>query len=90
MISVEIASLRKVFGNGKLLAFADVKFGDAITVKGFTVLEGKHGKFVTPPRKTGTDGRWYDVLLIQDVNVLKEIESKVMEAFDKEKEDSNG
>lgn len=89
MISVEIANLRKVF-RGKVLAFADVKFGGAVTVKGFTVIEGKRGKFVTGPRKCGADGKWYDILAIQSPEVLKEIESKVIEAFDKEKEDSNG
>jgi DNA-binding cell septation regulator SpoVG len=85
MLNVEVVDVRKI-ASGKVKAFVDVKFGDAIVVKGFTVIEGKRGNFVTGPRKAGADGRWYDVMIVQDQEVLKEIESKVLEAFDKEPE----
>jgi DNA-binding cell septation regulator SpoVG len=86
MINVEVVDVRKMV-TGTVKAFVDVRFEGAIVVKGFTVIAGKRGNFVTGPRKVGVDGRWYDVLIIQSPEVLKEIENKVLEAFAKEKED---
>ena len=84
MMNIEVVDLRKVTGDGNLKAFADVKFSDAVIVKGFNVLMGKRGVFVAMPRKASKDGRWFDILTPVNEDVKTEIEKKVLEAYEKE------
>jgi len=84
MTQIEVIDIRKVTGDGNLKAFADLKFGDAVVVRGFNVLKGKKGLFVAMPRKASKDGRWFDILTPVNENVKAEIETKVLEAYEKE------
>jgi stage V sporulation protein G len=83
-MTVEVVDIRKVVGGGSLKAFADVKIGEGFIIKGYTVVEGKNGVFVSGPRKAGKDGRWYDILMPLSDEVRQELEEKVMEAYDRE------
>lgn len=84
MKNIEVVDIRKIAGDGNLKAFVDVKFQDAIIVKGFNVLMGKRGVFVAMPRKASKDGRWFDILTPMNEEVKKEIEDKVLDAYEKE------
>ncbi len=84
MTNIEVVDIRKIIGDGNLKAFADVKFSDTIIVKGFNVLMGKHGVFVAMPRKASKDGRWLDVLTPVNDKVKTQIETKILEAYEKE------
>lgn len=82
-MKVEVADIRKVAGDGNLKAFADVRIGNSILIKGVSVMQGKKGVFVCMPRKASKDGRWFDVLELEDA--LKEkIEEYVLAAYDSE------
>lgn len=81
---VEVADIRLVEGDGALKAFADIKIGERLVIKGFTVMQGKRGVFVSMPRKAGKDGKWYDMITPLDEALKNEIEDKVLEAYDKE------
>ncbi|OIO37111.1 MAG: hypothetical protein AUJ72_05175 [Candidatus Omnitrophica bacterium CG1_02_46_14] len=83
-IDVEVVDMRKIAGDGNLKAFADVKFGGALVVKGFSVMQGKKGVFVSMPRKAGKDGRWFDILTPLNDELKQEFQDKVLEAYDKE------
>ena len=83
MIDIEVVDIRKITGDGKLKAFADVKVGDCLVVKGFCVMEGKNGIFVSMPRKASKDGRWFDVVE-PDESLKRELENKVLESYDRE------
>ena len=82
-MEIEVVDIRKITGDGKLKAFADVKVGDCLVVKGFCVMEGKNGVFVSMPRKASKDGRWFDILE-PDESIKREIENKVLESYDRE------
>lgn len=90
-LGVEVVDVRLGEGEGNLKAFADVRFevaGDAdcegfMVVRGFCVLHGKNGVFVNSPRKATKDGRWFDILEL-DERVKKDVEQKVLEAYKKE------
>ena len=84
MKNIEVVDIRKIAGEGNIKAFADVKFSDAIIVKGFNVLMGKRGVFVTMPRKASKDGRWFDILTPINNEVKAEIEEKILDAYEKE------
>ncbi len=83
-LDIEVLDVRKITGDGNLKAFADVKFADAIIVKGFNVLMGKRGVFVAMPRKASKDGRWFDILTPVNDEVKAEIETKIIEAYEQE------
>ena len=82
-MEVEVVDIRKITGDGKLKAFADVRLGDSIVIKGFCVMEGKNGIFVSMPRKASKDGRWFDVIE-PDESMKRELEDKVLESYDRE------
>lgn len=83
-LDVEVVDIRKIIGDGNLKAFADVKFGGCLVVKGFSVLKGRSGVFVSMPKKASKDGRWFEVLSPVDDRLKREIEDKVLEAYDRE------
>ena len=84
-MDVEVVDIRKIISGGNLKAIADLKLGGCLMVTGFSVMQGKNGIFVSMPRKTSKDGRWFDVLTPTDENLKQDIENKVLEAYDQEK-----
>ncbi len=82
-MDVEVSDIRKIVGDSKLKAFADVKFGGCLTVKGFGVFQGKTEVFMGMPRKVSKDGKWFDTVLAED-DLKAEIEEKVLEAYEQE------
>ena len=83
-MEVEVVDIRKITGDGNLRAFADVKFGDALLVKGFSVMNGKSGLFVAMPRKASKDGRWLDILTFTNEATKNEVVDSILAAYDKE------
>lgn len=82
-MDVEVADIRKMIGDGNCKAIADVRFGGSLVAKGFFVMSGKKGVFVSMPRKMNKDGRWFD-MLEADTDLKREIEEKVLESYDRE------
>jgi stage V sporulation protein G len=83
-MQIEVIDIRKSVSDGNLKAYADVKIGGNLVIKGFAVMNGRKGVFVSMPRKAAKDGRWFDILKPLDESLRKEIEDKVLEAFDRE------
>ena len=82
-MDIEVVDIRKITGDGNLKAFADVRVAGSLVIKGFCVVKGKNGIFVSMPRKASKDGRWFDIL--EPNEVLKhELEDKVLESYDRE------
>ena len=83
-LDVEVTDIRKIVGDGNLKAFASVKVGGSLLIKGFCVMQGKRGVFVTMPRKVSKDGKWFDVMTPTSDDFKQELEEKVLEAYDQE------
>ena len=49
---------------GKLRAFFDVQTDEGFTIKGFKIVEGINGLFVSPPSQKGKDDEYYDTIFI--------------------------
>jgi DNA-binding cell septation regulator SpoVG len=47
-------------GDSKTAAFFDVETAEGITIKGFTLVEGPKGLFVSMPSEKGKDDKYYD------------------------------
>lgn len=82
-MDVEVVDIRKITGDGNVKAFAAVKLADCMVIKGFRVVNGKNGLFVSMPSKASKDGRWFDILEPEE-GLKRDLEDKVLEAFDRE------
>jgi stage V sporulation protein G len=51
-------------GNGKLLAFFDFQTNDEIVIKGFRLVNGTNGMFISPPNDKGKDGKYYESVIL--------------------------
>ena len=49
---------------GKLRAFFDVQTDEGFTIKGFKIIEGINGLFISPPSQKGKDEEYYDTVFI--------------------------
>lgn len=58
---IQVSRIHRIEGESKLKAFADVTFA-GVVVKGFSVVDGSKGLFVSMPRHQGKDGKWYDTV----------------------------
>ena len=45
---------------GKVRAFFDLTTSEGFTIKGFKIIEGINGLFVSMPSQKGSDGEYYD------------------------------
>lgn len=81
-MDIDVVSVRRVDGDGNLKAFVDVRLGGEIIVKGFSVMHGKNGTFVSMPRRAGRDGRWFDILSPLDESWKTRLEEKVLSAYE--------
>ena len=81
MLNFSVKRLYRFDGEGPLKAVADVAIGEEFMVKGFRVVEGKKGIFVSGPQQAGNDGKWYPTAYPLNDEVKKEIDKVVMEAF---------
>lgn len=85
MLDFSVKRLHRFSGEGSLKAIADVAIGGEFLVKGFCVVEGKNGLFVSEPKRPGNDGKWYGMACPLTDEAKKEVERVIMEAFESEK-----
>ena len=89
-VDMEVVDIRKVIGDGKLKAFADVKVGGTLIIKGFRIFDGIKGLFVSMPSRPGKDGKWVETLTPLNDEVKREMECLVLEAYDRETDGVKG
>ncbi len=71
-------------GEDKLKAFASITFDDSFVVRGLKVISGVQGYFVSMPSRKRHDGTFQDVAHPINNETRREIEDKVLDAFEKE------
>lgn len=76
----EVITVHRLEGTGNLKAFADIRIGGAVVVKGCTIMEGKNGTFASMPRRLNRDGRWSDVVVVSD-ELKGHYEQEILKAF---------
>ena len=78
---IEVVRLNRLDGEGPLKAFCDISLFDTLIIKGLRVVNGKNGLFVGLPREQGKDGKWYQTVRPLNREIIKVIESVVLEAY---------
>ncbi len=49
---------------GKTAAFFDIQTDDGIVIKGFRLINGANGLFISSPNDKGKDGNYYDNVIL--------------------------
>ena len=59
---------------GKTAAFFDIQTEDGIIIKGFRIVNGSNGLFISSPDEKGKDGKYYESVILP-----KEMKNKLQE-----------
>ena len=59
-MDVTEVKIRKLDGTGNVLAFADITLYGKYVVRGFKVMTGENGPWVSMPSQRDKDGNWRD------------------------------
>ena len=83
-LHVEVSEMRKVESGTKTKAYADISVNNAILIKGFRVVDGSKGLFVSTPGKQGSDGKWYNSVFLLDEMTKNEVSQAILSAYQDE------
>lgn len=78
---IEVVRLHRFENGGPIKAFCDIQFDDDYVVKGFKLVEGKEGTFVSMPSEVGKNGKWYETFLPLSDEVRTRIQDAIVTAY---------
>jgi len=78
--AISVSRICKLDGDSKLKAFVDVSIS-GIVIKGFSVVDGSKGLFVSMPRHQGKDGKWYNTVYPITKELKQQLSKVVLEAY---------
>ena len=67
---------------GKTAAFFDIQTDDGITLKGFRLVNGSNGLFLSTPDQKGKDGKYYETVILPK-DMKTELEKIAIDEFNK-------
>jgi stage V sporulation protein G len=67
---------------GKTAAFFDIETNDGIIIKGFRIVNGANGLFISAPNDKGKDGKYYDNVILPK-EMKSDVEKQAIEEFNK-------
>ena len=70
-------------GESKTAAFFDIETDEGITIKGFKLVKGPHGLFVSSPQAKGKDNKYYDKVLIPE-DLKKKLNTIAVKKYEEE------
>ncbi|MHB8931468.1 MAG: septation protein SpoVG family protein [Melioribacteraceae bacterium] len=68
--------------NGKMAAFFDIQTPDEIVIKGFRLVNGANGLFISPPDQKGKDGKYYESVILPK-EMKSSLEKLAIEEYNK-------
>ena len=75
-----VSRIYRLEGESKLKAFADISVA-GVVVKGFSIVDGSKGLFVSMPRHQGKDGKWYDTVYPATKELKEQLSQLVLSAY---------
>jgi len=81
---MKIVRMNKLDQNsgGKTAAFFDIQTGEKIIIKGFRIVNGSSGLFVSSPDEKGKDGKYYENVILPK-EMKTELEKLAIEEYNK-------
>ena len=80
---MKIGRMNPYEGESKTAAFFDLETNEGITIKGFKLIKGQHGLFVSAPQAKGKDDKYYDKVVIPD-ELKKELNNMALKKYETE------
>ncbi|MCX7661613.1 MAG: SpoVG family protein [Candidatus Omnitrophica bacterium] len=77
---IKIRRLYKLEGNTNLKAFVDVSIG-GLFIRGMRILEGTNGLFLGMPRYQAKNGRFYNIIYLEDKELKDALTHMILEAY---------
>ena len=84
-MEIEVSRIFKFDGDGPVKAMCDLIVGGKLVVKGFRIVNGKNGMFVSPPREQGKDGKWYERVSFLSDDDKHSMSETVLKVYEDEK-----
>lgn len=69
-------------GSGKTAAFIDIETNDGIIIKGFRLVNGSNGLFLSSPDQKSKDGKYYETVTLPK-EMKTELEKMAIEEYNK-------
>jgi len=66
---------------GKVRAFFDVTTSDGFTIKGFKIIEGINGLFVSLPSQKGNDDEYYDTVWLDSKELRDQLNQVAIDHY---------
>lgn len=86
---MKIVNLRKYSGNSNLKAFFDVETSEGMVVKGFKIVSGQNGLFVSNPSEySKKDDKYYDRVFLPK-ELKDDLEKKALEEYGGDNQDDD-
>ena len=81
---MKIVRMNKLDENvgGKINAYFDVQTNDGIVIRGFRIVNGSNGLFISPPDEKGKDGKYYEKVTLPK-EMKSDLEKMAVEEFQK-------
>lgn len=79
---MKIVRMNKIQGGGKTVAFFDIQTDDDIVIKGFRLVNGANGLFLSAPNEKGKDGKFYETVILPK-EMKKELEKKAVDEYNR-------
>lgn len=80
-VRIEVDRIYRFENGGQLKGFADIIIGGLFSVKGFRIVDGKKGMFISMPSEMGKDGNWYHTFKPLTKEAQDELNKVVLEAY---------
>ena len=80
-VKIEVDRIYRFENGGQLKGFADIVIGGLFAVKGFRIVDGKKGLFVSMPSEMGKDGAWYNTFKPITKEAQAELNKTVIDAY---------
>jgi stage V sporulation protein G len=84
MVKIEVSRVHKLdaVNGAPTKGFADICVADSFIIKGCKIIDGTEGLFVAMPKECGKDGKWYNVVVPMNREVMDEVSRLVLEAYE--------
>lgn len=82
-MNIKIIRMNKTDKYDTLKAFVDLQI-DSVCIKGFKVIKGKEGLFLSNPSEKGKDNKYHDLVYFDSLSAKKEVEKAVLDEYSKQ------
>ncbi|MEW5692611.1 MAG: SpoVG family protein [Candidatus Hydrogenedentota bacterium] len=76
----------KIFNKDKLRGFADLLINECFVVRGFRIIEGQNGLFVSMPSKGTGEGKFEDIFFPITRDAREDLQKLILDEYEKVKQ----